>query len=157
MRLYSVYCTSVCSSTCFGCWHPTSAAGTAVITDVALVKRVYYKWLQSNIVGHSFNSIHDARTHECKIHWSQTGKRALPNQKHQKKTIEQTQLSGTTKCVVDPVGQCQKLYEQLYQLLMLGVNSRNMYSCIQKCNKLNTVAFCWTVIECDSRCTDPWI
>ena len=29
---YSVYYISVGSSTCFGCWHPSSAAGTAVIT-----------------------------------------------------------------------------------------------------------------------------
>ena len=35
------------------------------------------------------------------------------------------------------VNQYQKLYLQLYQLLMMGVNTRNMYSCLQKCNKLN--------------------
>ena len=29
---YSVYCISVGSSTCFVCWHPSSGAGTAVIT-----------------------------------------------------------------------------------------------------------------------------
>ena len=29
---YSVYYNSVGSSTCFGCWHPSSGAGTAVIT-----------------------------------------------------------------------------------------------------------------------------
>ena len=29
---YSVYCISVGSSTGFGCWHPSSGAGTAVIT-----------------------------------------------------------------------------------------------------------------------------
>jgi len=29
---YSVYYISVRSSTCFGCWHPSSGAGTAVIT-----------------------------------------------------------------------------------------------------------------------------
>jgi len=28
---YSVYYISVGSSTCFGCWHPTSGAGTTVI------------------------------------------------------------------------------------------------------------------------------
>jgi len=39
--------------------------------------------------------------------------------------------------VVDPVIQYQKLYLQLYQLLMMGVSTRNMYSCLQKCNKLN--------------------
>jgi hypothetical protein len=32
MRLYSVYYISVGSSTCFGCWHPSSGTGTAVIT-----------------------------------------------------------------------------------------------------------------------------
>jgi len=30
---------------------------------------------------------------------------------------------------------------------MMGVNTRNMYSCLQKYNKLNTVASCWTVIK----------
>jgi len=29
---YSVYFITVGSSTCFGCWHPSSGAGTAVIT-----------------------------------------------------------------------------------------------------------------------------
>jgi hypothetical protein len=29
---YSVYYISVGSSTCFGCWHPSSTARTAVIT-----------------------------------------------------------------------------------------------------------------------------
>jgi len=29
---YSVYYISVGSSTCFGCWHPSSGAGTAVNT-----------------------------------------------------------------------------------------------------------------------------
>jgi len=32
MRLYSVYYISVGSSTCFGCWHPSSGARTTVIT-----------------------------------------------------------------------------------------------------------------------------
>jgi len=32
MRLYSVYYISVGSSACFGCWHPSSGAGTAVVT-----------------------------------------------------------------------------------------------------------------------------
>jgi len=39
--------------------------------------------------------------------------------------------------VVDPVNQYQKLYLQLYELLMMGVNTRNMQSCLQKCNTLN--------------------
>ena len=39
--------------------------------------------------------------------------------------------------VVDPVNQYQKLYLQLYELQMMGVNTRNMYSCLQKFNKLN--------------------
>jgi len=30
--IYSVYYISGGSSTCFGCWHPSSGAGTAVIT-----------------------------------------------------------------------------------------------------------------------------
>jgi len=40
MRLYSVYYISVGSSTCFGCWHPSSGAGTAVITASGI------DWLQ---------------------------------------------------------------------------------------------------------------
>ena len=32
LRLYSVYYISVGSSTCFGCWHPSSGAHTTVIT-----------------------------------------------------------------------------------------------------------------------------
>jgi len=32
MRLYSAYHISVDSSTCFGCWHPSSGARTTVIT-----------------------------------------------------------------------------------------------------------------------------
>jgi len=32
LRLYSVYYISVGSSTCFGCWHPSSGARTTVIT-----------------------------------------------------------------------------------------------------------------------------
>jgi len=32
MTLYSVYYSSVGSSTCFGCWHPSSGARTTVIT-----------------------------------------------------------------------------------------------------------------------------
>jgi len=39
--------------------------------------------------------------------------------------------------VVDPVNQYQKLQLQLYELLMMGVNTQNMLSCVQKCNKLN--------------------
>jgi len=41
------------------------------------------------------------------------------------------------RMVVDPVNQYQKLYLQLYELQMMGVNTRNMYSCLQKFNKLN--------------------
>ena len=33
---YSVYYISVGSTTCFGCWHPSSGAGTAVITASAI-------------------------------------------------------------------------------------------------------------------------
>jgi len=36
MRLYSVYYISVGSCTCFGCWHTSSGAGTAVITASAI-------------------------------------------------------------------------------------------------------------------------
>ena len=54
------------------------------------------------------------------------------------------------RMVADPVDQCQKLYLQLYQLLMMGVNTRNMYSCLQMCNKLNRVASCWAIIQFDS-------
>ena len=39
--------------------------------------------------------------------------------------------------VVDPVNQYQKLQLQSYELLMMGVNNRNMQSFLQKCNKLN--------------------
>jgi len=31
-----------------------------------------------------------------------------------------------------------------------------MHSNLQKYNKLHTVASRWTVIDTDSRCTDPW-
>jgi len=36
-----------------------------------------------------------------------------------------------------------------------GVTTRNMYSSLQKYNKTYMVA-CWSIIEIDSRCTDPW-
>ena len=39
--------------------------------------------------------------------------------------------------VVEPVNQYQKLYLQLYELLMMVVNTRNMESYLQKCNKLS--------------------
>ena len=41
------------------------------------------------------------------------------------------------RMVVDPVDQYKKLYLQLYELLMMGVNNRNMWSCLQNRNKLN--------------------
>jgi len=66
MWLYSVYYISVGSSTCFGCWHPSSGARTTVITasgsgqpgllPSALVVELDNYW-----------TIHDARTHEYKI------------------------------------------------------------------------------------------
>jgi len=31
----------------------------------------------------------------------------------------------------------RKLYRQLYELLMMGASTRNMYSCLHKYNKLN--------------------
>ena len=37
---------------------------------------------------------------------------------------------------------------------MIGVNTRNMYSCLQKYNKLNTVASCWTVTKLKCECVD---
>jgi len=39
---YSVYCISVGSSTCFGCWHPSSGARTAVITDFDVLLTVNF-------------------------------------------------------------------------------------------------------------------
>jgi len=43
------------------------------------------------------------------------------------------------------------------QLYMFRVLTPIIRSCLQKCNKLNTVASCWTVIQVDSRCTYPCI
>ena len=37
---YSVYYISVGSSTCFGCWHTSSGAGTAVITSSGTGQRM---------------------------------------------------------------------------------------------------------------------
>jgi len=94
---YSVYCISVGSSTCFGCWHPSSGAGTAVITASGIGQpgllpsafivelqlyvfqmstpetcRAAYRnvinWIQSHLVGRLLNLIRDARTHEYKIY-----------------------------------------------------------------------------------------
>jgi len=39
---YSVYYISVGSSTCFGCWHPSSGARTTVIRLLVLINRIYY-------------------------------------------------------------------------------------------------------------------
>ena len=45
-------------------------------------------------------------------------------------------------------GQCQMLYLHLCVLLMMGgVTTRNMYSSLQKYNKLYIVASCWTIID----------
>ena len=52
-------------------------------------------------------------------------------------THESIPTQQRERMVVDPVNQYQKLYLQLYELLMMGVNTRNMYSCLQKYNKLN--------------------
>jgi hypothetical protein len=52
-------------------------------------------------------------------------------------TRESVPTQQRERIVVDPVNQYQKLYLQLYELLMMGVNTRNMYNCLQKCNKLN--------------------
>ena len=86
MWLYSVYYTSVDSSTCFGGWHPSSGARTTVITASGTDQLGLLPPARV-VVGQLFNLIHDARTHEYKIHWCQTGKRALPIQKHQNKTV----------------------------------------------------------------------
>ena len=44
MRLYSVYYISVGSSTRFGCWHPPSGAGTAVITASGIGQTQWVKY-----------------------------------------------------------------------------------------------------------------
>ena len=49
------------------------------------------------------------------------------------------QLQQRERMVVDQVNQYQKLQLQLYELLMMGVNTRNMQSCLQKYNKLNNL------------------
>jgi len=49
MRLYSVYYISVGSSTCFGCWHPSSGAGTAVITASGTGQLQWIKYAATNI------------------------------------------------------------------------------------------------------------
>jgi len=58
----SVYYISVGSSTCFGCWHPSSGARTTVITAYSCLQK-YNKLSKSHLVGQLLNSIHDARTH----------------------------------------------------------------------------------------------
>ena len=45
---YSVYYISVGSSTCFGCWHPTSGAGTAVITASGIDQLQWVKYVAVN-------------------------------------------------------------------------------------------------------------
>jgi len=42
MQLYSVYYISVGSSTCFGCWHLSSAATTAITVQQDDTYSVYY-------------------------------------------------------------------------------------------------------------------
>jgi hypothetical protein len=39
---------------------------------------------------------------------------------------------------------------------MGGVTTPNMLSSLQKYNKMYIVASCWTIIDTDSRCMDPW-
>jgi len=48
---YSVYYISVGSSTCFGCWHPSSGADTAVITasGVDWLQWVKYDAINTNV------------------------------------------------------------------------------------------------------------
>jgi len=95
MRLYSVYYISAGSSTCFGCWHPSSGARTIVITafgtghlgllpsalvvELELIRwtsetciaayRYIINWIHSRLVGQLLNFIHDARTHEYEIYF----------------------------------------------------------------------------------------
>ena len=45
---YSGYYISVGSSTCFGCWHPSSGAGTAVITASGID---WLQWLKYAVVN----------------------------------------------------------------------------------------------------------
>jgi len=92
MRLYSVYYVSVDSSTCYGCWHPSSGARTTVITAYGTDQPGL---LPSGLVV------------EVEV----------PTQQRE-------------RMVVDPVNQYQKPYLQFYELLMMGVNTRNMYSCL---------------------------
>jgi len=89
MRLYSVYYISVGSSTCFGYWHPSSVARTAVIAA------------------------------------SGTGQPGLlPSALVV--DLELIPIQQREWMVVDPVDQCQKLYLQLYEPLIMGVSTRNM-------------------------------
>ena len=48
---YSVYYISVGSPTCFGCWHPSSGAGTAVITASGIdwLQWVKYAAINTNV------------------------------------------------------------------------------------------------------------
>jgi len=50
----------------------------------------------------------------CTVHVSQYG------------TRESVPIQQRDQIVVDPVNQQQKLYLQLYELLMMGVNARNI-------------------------------
>ena len=48
---YSVYCISVGCYTYFGCWHPSSGAGTAVITASGIdwLQWVKYAAINTNV------------------------------------------------------------------------------------------------------------
>jgi hypothetical protein len=48
---YSIYYISVGSSTCFGCWHPSSGAGTAVLTasGIGWLQWVKYAAINTNV------------------------------------------------------------------------------------------------------------
>ena len=50
---YSVYYISVGSSTCFGCWHPSSGARTTVITasGIDCLQWIKYAAINTNIQG----------------------------------------------------------------------------------------------------------
>jgi len=64
-------------------------------------------------------------------------------------TIAEGSRNGLTSA------RCCKI--QLHALLMMGGGTtQNMQSRLQKYNKLYIVASCSTIIDIDSRCTNPW-
>ena len=53
---------------------------------------------------------------------------SVPTQQRERMVVDLVESVPTKRerMVVNPVDQCQKLYLQLYELLMMGVNARNM-------------------------------